>query len=132
MPNYYLFHLKIQKGYKANLNNIEELQHHALRGNLYENLVITEILKSCFNQGLNNNLLYYRDRRHEVDLLFKATDKFKACEIKSASTFDTSFSKSLHYIDELLEGQIAEKYVIHPCTKPAPELGIPSVIMFRL
>ena len=52
-------------GLAAYLLGIEEefhLENHPLRGNLFENLVLMEILKYRFNNGKKSNLNFYRQR----------------------------------------------------------------------
>jgi predicted AAA+ superfamily ATPase len=90
-----------------------ELVTHSLRGQLFENLVIGEILKKRFNAGKNNNLLYYRDKRHEVDLLYKEAENYYAIEIKSAATFHHDFTKNLDYIEKILTNKIKQKILIY-------------------
>lgn len=81
------------------LLNIEEKKHliaHPLKGQLFENLVISEALKSRFNSGRRNNLLFYRDSNgNEVDLLLPLSDGALPVEIKLAATFNDALLKSL-------------------------------------
>src|SRR5690606_26917983 len=45
------------------------LEQHPLRGNLFENWVVTEKLKTFYNQGLESPCYFWRDQHgHEVDL----------------------------------------------------------------
>lgn len=53
-----------------------------LTGNLFENTIVMEFLKSKFNQGKNNNLNFYRDKTKEVDLVMREAAHFTAVEIK--------------------------------------------------
>ena len=81
------------------LLNIEEEKHltaHPLRGNLFENLVILEGLKSRFNRGRRNNLLFFRDSNgNEVDLVLPLADGALPMEIKLAATFHESLLKGV-------------------------------------
>jgi predicted AAA+ superfamily ATPase len=79
------------------LNIIEpgQLTTHYLRGNLFENLIIIEMLKNRFNQAKTANLYFYRDsNRNEVDCIIE-DNPIKAVEIKSARTFTSGFVKGL-------------------------------------
>ncbi|MBI5472192.1 MAG: ATP-binding protein [Ignavibacteriae bacterium] len=67
-----------------------------LRGNLFENLVIMEILKRRLNAGLRNDLFFYRDTHgNEVDLIIRRGRKLIPIEIKSSATFTSDFHKGI-------------------------------------
>lgn len=67
-----------------------------LRGNLYENLIITDIMKGAFNKGIRPELYFFRDSHgNEVDLVIKEMGAIIPVEIKSASTFCEDFLKGL-------------------------------------
>ena len=56
-----------------------------LRGSLFENLVIAEVLKFRFNQGKRSNLYFYRDSKgNEIDLLPAMGADLFPIEIKAA------------------------------------------------
>ncbi len=61
---------------------------HALRGALFETMVVGEFVKHRWNAGQPADLYFWRDSAgHEVDLLFEAGGKLQAIEIKSGMTF---------------------------------------------
>jgi predicted AAA+ superfamily ATPase len=67
-----------------------------MRGALYENLVIVEVLKQRLNAGLLPSLFFYRDTNgNEVDLVVKDGRNLVPVEIKSAATFTADFLKGL-------------------------------------
>ena len=67
-----------------------------LRGALYENLVITEIIKGSLNRGVRPEVYFFRDSHaNEVDLIIRFKGRLFPVEIKSASTFSTDFLKGL-------------------------------------
>jgi predicted AAA+ superfamily ATPase len=64
-----------------------------LRGGLYENLIILEILKSRYNRGIRPELYFFRDSHgNEVDLLIREERKLLPVEIKSSATFSPDLS----------------------------------------
>ena len=76
----------------------QQLTHHAMRGALFENLVVSETLKQLFNQGENPELWFWRDRSgHEVDLIIEQGGQFSAVEIKSGMTLSSDQFKGLKY-----------------------------------
>ena len=72
----------------------EQLLTHPLRGHIFENMVVSELLKSCMNQGERSNLFYWRDQSgNEVDVIVEMGTKLRPIEIKSGKTLSSdSFS----------------------------------------
>jgi predicted AAA+ superfamily ATPase len=61
---------------------------HAMRGALFETMVVGEFLKHRWNAGQPADIYFWRDAAgHEIDLLFMAGDKLQPVEIKSGMTF---------------------------------------------
>lgn len=76
----------------------EQLLTHPLRGNLFENMVITEFLKYRYNQGKSNNLYFWRNNMgNEVDLIYDSTDRKFPIEIKSGQTVSSDYLKGINY-----------------------------------
>lgn len=74
----------------------EQAARDPLRGALYENLVIAEILKGAASRGLRPDLCFYRDSYgNEVDLIIRESGTLTPVEIKSAATFSPDFTKGL-------------------------------------
>lgn len=94
-PKYYF----VDTGLLSYLLDIEkpnQLTRDPLIGNIFENLVVLEILKTRHNQGLKPNIYFFRDSRGlEIDVLFKSGRQLTGIEIKSSSTWNSSFKKSL-------------------------------------
>ena len=73
-----------------------------LRGNLYENLVIVDILKGALNCGIRPDVSFFRDScGNEVDLLIREQGALMPVEIKSAATFSADFIKQLERFQTL-------------------------------
>lgn len=78
------------------IENSEQAARDPLRGALFENLVILEILKSRLNHGRRPELYFYRDTHgNEVDLIIRSGRKFLPVEIKSGSTFTDEYLKGI-------------------------------------
>lgn len=74
----------------------EQASRDPLRGSLYENLVVADVLKGAFNKGIRPEIYFFRDSHgNEVDLLIREMGKFTPVEIKSAATFSVDFVKGL-------------------------------------
>ncbi len=101
----------VDTGLAAWLMGIEtetQIQRDPLRGNLFENLVVMEVLKQELNKGRDPRLFFYRDSHgNEVDLVVQRGNSFLPIEIKSSQTWHSSFLKGIHYFSDIL-GERAE------------------------
>ncbi len=85
-----------------------------LRGSLYENLVITEIVKGALNRGIRPEIYFFRDSHgNEVDLLIREGGRLFPVEIKSAATFSTDFLKGLEKFRTLAGDGVAPGAVLY-------------------
>ena len=79
-----------------------DLALHPLYGHIFENWVIAEHVKAKYNAGEIPQLYFWRDRSgNEVDLVEDVGGLLKPTEIKSAQTLDSSFFKSIEYLNKL-------------------------------
>jgi len=87
--------------YLLDIENVKQVRRDPLIGNMFENLVALEALKTRYNQGLTSNLYFFRDSAgNEVDLLFKSGRDLIGVEIKAASTWHHRFKKGLVHFSE--------------------------------
>lgn len=89
-------------GLAAWLVGIRQPSHltaHPLRGSLFENWVMTEILKARLHHGLRPALHFLRDKHgHEVDAFIEAAPhQGHAIEIKSGRTIASDFFEGLDF-----------------------------------
>lgn len=77
-------------GLASYLLGIKEARHvttHPLRGQLFENTVVTETVKHCWNRGRRPRLSFYREASGlECDLLYETGHGINAIEAKSGAT----------------------------------------------
>ncbi|MBA3057095.1 MAG: ATP-binding protein [Gammaproteobacteria bacterium] len=87
-------------GLASYLMGIQDAQHlaiHSARGALFENWVISELLKRRYNQGLASNLYFWRNNTgEEVDLVLEQGEKLLPLEIKSGQTFNKDYLSGLN------------------------------------
>jgi hypothetical protein len=78
------------------ITNGSQLARHPLRGALFENWVVTEVLKARVHRGLPGANHFLRDRKgFEVDLMIEAGDRVIATEIKSGQTVAPDYFANL-------------------------------------
>ena len=74
----------------------EQASRDPLRGSLYENFVIADIVKAALNREIRPEIYFFRDSHGtEVDLLIREKGELMPVEIRSAATFSTDFVKGL-------------------------------------
>ena len=79
------------------IHDEELMAIHSARGALFENLVISELLKRRYNQGLTANLYFWRNNTgEEVDVVVEHGDKLLPIEIKSGQTYNSDFLTGLN------------------------------------
>ncbi len=80
--------------YLLGIETENQANRDPLRGNLFENLIVSEVLKSRLNANQNPNLYYMRTAKGvEVDLIVKKEENLYPFEIKTSMTPHKSFSR---------------------------------------
>lgn len=96
------------------IRTAEQASRDPLRGGLYENLIILEIMKYRLNQGRRPDLYFFRDTHgSEVDLLIREQGKLFPVEIKSSATFSKSFLKGIERFRSLTSNCRADGAVLY-------------------
>lgn len=91
-----------------------QLATHPLRGNLFETLVVSELVKAYFNQGERAPLYFWRDSNgNEVDVIADGGGRLRPIEIKSGQTLNRDFFISLERWLALAGSQAASPVLIY-------------------
>ena len=92
-------------GLLANLLGIRDksqVRHHPLYGSLFENLVISEFLKTVRHLALPVDLYFWRDNTgHEIDLLLEGAGFMLPIEIKAGKTITSEFFTNLQFFQKI-------------------------------
>lgn len=97
-----------------NIETEQQLEVHPLRGAIFENMVINNVLKNFMNRGETPQMFFYRDRsQYEVDLMVQTPLGYKAYEIKSSTTFSKSFLDGIVYLKSLLKEKLVGSAVVY-------------------
>lgn len=95
--------------YLLGIETENQANRDPLRGNLFENLIVSEVLKSRLNDNIDPNIFYMRTAKGvEVDLIVKKENDLFPYEIKTSMTPNKTFSRHLLYFVE------AEDYARDP------------------
>ena len=115
--------------YLLGIESPEVAARDPLIGNLFENLVVIEALKTRLNAGKEPELYFFRDNKgNEVDLLFRTNRQFIPIEIKSAMTFHTDFAKGIAQFQKITSH--AQKGFVIYAGELSPDLAHASVRHF--
>lgn len=100
--------------YLLGIESPEQMSRDPLRGHLFENLVVNELMKARFNRGLEPRLYFYQvTGRNEVDLLYQKGHKLALIEIKSSRTFNNSFISGIESFKKLVPDKCSSSYLVY-------------------
>ncbi len=100
--------------YLLGIESVEQLQRDPLRGALFENLMVLELVKTRYNQGLDPNLFFYRDSQgKEVDVIYQRGRELIPIEIKSSQTYNSSFLDSVNAFHQLVKERAPKSFLIY-------------------
>lgn len=85
-----------------NIENVNQLSSHYLKGGLFENYVINEFMKIRFNSGKKSNLFFWQSKeKKEIDIIAEQGDVLLPFEIKSSKTRLPNLLQNLQYWKKL-------------------------------
>ena len=92
----------------------EQLFTHYMYGSLFENLVVSEIIKTCQHLGKQYSIYYWRESNGtEIDCILEIENRTIALEIKSGQTFTKEYLKNLKIFSKEKTQQNFEKKIIY-------------------
>ena len=92
--------------YLLNIRSVGDLELHSQRGAIFETFIISELVKSSYNAGIEPPFYFWRDSQgHEVDLLIENGEKLLPVEIKSGQTVSSSMFSGLDYWQKLSQSE---------------------------
>ena len=93
--------------YLLGIENPSQMQRDPLMGNLFENLVILEALKTRYNYGVEPDLFFFRNSKGlEIDLILKENRQLALFEIKSGKALNDEFTKNMKQFFEIYKADI--------------------------
>lgn len=92
----------------------EQVSTHYLYGVLFENFIINEFYKHLYNNAINQELCFWRNKiGKEIDLIIDNNDNIIPIEIKAGKTFNIDYFKNLIYLNKLSENTAENTFVIY-------------------
>ncbi len=102
-PKLYFYDVGLA-AYLMGIDSPTQLRTHPLRGMLFENMIVVEVLKFLLNRGRRPSLYFYRDsNRNEIDIIIPHGARIIPMEVKSAETIRADFFKYLRRIRSILD-----------------------------
>jgi len=91
-----------------------QLERDKMRGAIFENYVVMEVIKHRYNRGLLDGVFFYRDsNQNEVDILLKEEGEITAIEVKSSMTYHSSFADSLIKLSDWIKTPVVRKIIVY-------------------
>lgn len=85
------------------IENEEVLNSHQMRGPLFENLAVCELIKRRYNEGKESRLYFYREKSGlEVDVVAEEDGGLHLYEIKSGATLRSNYMDNMRKVSETL------------------------------
>jgi len=96
------------------LESAEQLKSHYLLGGLFENYVLSELIKNRYNLGKRNNCYFWRDNKGmEIDCIIDKGDKLVPIEIKAGRTFTSDYFKNIKYYKGISDNLSDDPIVVY-------------------
>ena len=100
--------------YLLGIENAKQVDTHFARGNIFENLVLIDLLKNKLNNAQQDNLFFWRDKNgKEVDCIIDTAGKLYPVEIKSSHTKSLHFFDGLNYYRTLAKTKSKQSFVVY-------------------
>ena len=111
--------------YLGGWNTPEQLVHGAMWGQVFETYVMTEIIKSYYNDGHTLlHLYYYRDKeKKEIDLIIEEAGTLYPVEIKTTSDPNKSMIRSFELLQKIPDKKVGAGAVVCLCETVLPLAG---------
>lgn len=106
--------------YLLGIETYEQVTGHQMKGQIFENFAVTEILKSRLNEGKDPDLYYYREQSGcEVDVVVSTVSGLELYEIKASKTLKPEFLTNMKLTGKSLQN-VASSTVIYDGESIAP------------
>lgn len=92
--------------YLLGIYRSQDMMSHHMRGALFENFVVADLIKQSYSKGREHNLHFWRDNHgHEIDVVMDLGERLISLEIKSSQTIVSEHFKALNYWRQLTNAQ---------------------------
>ena len=107
--------------YLLGLTESTQIETFYMRGALFENMIVSELLKKRIFSGKNEELYFWRDSNGiEIDVLEEDGTELYAYEIKASETMNNTFFSNIKKIKDAAEIKLENTAVIYGGNKNLP------------
>ncbi len=100
--------------YLLGIADAETLSTHYIRGQLFENLIVLDILKTIENKHSSAQLYFWRDSNGvEVDLLAMVGQGVVSMEIKAGQSFSSEYLKTLKLWRSYAKDPVLSQFLVY-------------------
>lgn len=105
--------------YLVGWSSAQVAMNGAMSGALFENFVISEVIKSYFNDGHGaQNLYFYRDKeQHEIDLIIEKDGVLYPVEIKKTSRPTIDMAKNFSVLAKIPDKRTGQGCILCQCDR---------------
>lgn len=107
------------------IESAEHLSSNRLKGAIYENFAVGEVIKGRLNMGKEPATYFYREKKGlEVDILTMAADGKELYEVKAGKTYQSDYSDNMKSVAAKLDDVISTIVIYDGKTIPRIALNI--------
>ena len=111
--------------YLLGIESEQQLLSNTIRGAIFENMAISELMKSQYNNGRVPHVNFYRERSgKEVDVMLTTPEGLHMYEIKASSTFKPELNTNMKYVGEQYPGETIQTVIYDGPSFPPGLLNI--------
>ncbi|MDE6783611.1 MAG: DUF4143 domain-containing protein [Paramuribaculum sp.] len=114
--------------YLLSIETPDQLENHPLKGAVFENLAIGELLKNQYNNSKDPNLYFYREHSgKEVDALLVTPGGTKLYEIKAGKVFRADYKENMDYLKDSISDIVSTTVIYDGESLPPITLNIRDI-----
>lgn len=114
--------------YLLGIEDFTQLESHSLKGGIFENLAMGELLKSRYNIGREPNLYFYREQSGlEVDAIMITGATQHLYEIKSGKTLRKDFMENMNTLKTKIGDTISSTVIYDGDSFPPQAINIRDI-----
>jgi uncharacterized protein len=96
------------------IRSAKDVDSHSMKGGLFENLVIAELVKVNYHNHQLKDYWFWRDSNgNEIDLLCENKERHDIYEIKATKTIMPDLFKGLHHFEDVAKDFVKNKILVY-------------------